>query len=145
MKKAVSLCVLVPIFLCACVTFDGRPQNQPKRVYLEVAAGTVSVKATSLMRRGLEYRSSDRKSEREESALDRIVLADKDARRLDTEMVLSVNEKFEYLLADSEVITFEIDAIGGNDAEVVLYEQGSTKSYAVKSGAQFGLMLSCGN
>lgn len=145
MKNAVSLYVLVPIFLWGCVTFDGQPQNQPKRVYLEVAAGTVSVKATSLMRRVPEYRSSDRKSEREESALDRIVLTDKDARRLDTAMVLSANEKFEYLLADSEVITFEIDAVGGTDAEVVLFEQGATKRYAVKGGSHFGLMLSCGN
>ncbi len=145
MKNAVSLCVLVPVFLLSCVTFNGQPQNQPKRVYLEVAAGTVSVKATSLMRRSIEYRSSDRKSEREESELDRIVLTDKEARRLDTTMVLSVNEKFEYLLADSEVITFEIDAVEESDAEVVLQDGRATKRYAVKSGAHFGLMLSCGN
>jgi len=97
------------------------------------------------MHRSLEYRSFDTKGDFNESAFNRVALVDREALRLNTTLILSANERFDYYLADSEVITFEIDAVGASDAEVILRDGGTLRRYRTAGGSHFGLMISCGN
>jgi hypothetical protein len=76
---------------------------------------------------------------------ERRVLIDKDAVRLSKELVLSTNQKFDYLLADSEAITFQVDPVGEKDAEVIVHQGGESERYRIPAHSMLGLIVSIRN